>query len=250
MKEFKTFLEESLNNPYKWTLTKRNSFVIGEFVDLDNEPFAVAFKQSYKDSWQCIFGNLDENEEINFENTGKGDSKKILSTVLSIIEYFLESYQPKNLSFTGDNNNGKAKLYNKILEHFISKLEKLGYEKSFEKSDKFSKFEITIKPPEHNPSIFWIVRHGGYPDHPRFLIYSVDPKNDENVNSYQYETSINISNSYILVTKHEWNKKLPKTLELTVEAKKRALSIIGKWIHTDQAKSLLKGEINSIKITI
>lgn len=63
-----------------------------------------------------------------YGNTGTGDQFAVYSTVLKIIETFITKNHPMFLTFSGNDEDKKNTLYEKMIEKMFQKLQKFGYQ--------------------------------------------------------------------------------------------------------------------------
>ena len=140
MKSFQKFLMESLNSPYKWKWTdKKYDMFHAVFQDSQNRDFGVVFDKypegmNGENVWEIQFGNFELNvfyqgsKSLNLKNTGHGDSRQILSTIMEILFAFLKiSKNVDEIILAGSKVEGKARLYEKMIKKFEPDLKKLGF---------------------------------------------------------------------------------------------------------------------------
>jgi hypothetical protein len=148
-------LRESLDNPYNWTGDFKTSIETQDWDDTGEEydkdvlnpvqiirfktdggiPYVWYARQNrYNDVyWEIAFGVETSNDEdivkLNIDKTGTGNAFRIFTTVLDIINSFIEfdeNYEVQYLTFTSVGDN-RTRLYKKYL---IPKIE--GFEIEYE----------------------------------------------------------------------------------------------------------------------
>ena len=124
MKSFKKFLLESLDKAYDWKWLHKNSTSWeAEFFDKENGRFVITFvKWDNGKNYEVVFSFNESHANTNFH-----DSFRVLATVTNAMITFLKEFSPPNLFFTGRKDEGKARIYAKILQHFKSDFLKVGY---------------------------------------------------------------------------------------------------------------------------
>ena len=143
MNNFKNFLQESLDRPYKWRWsTKNEERWFGRFTTVHDKLFVDLTNIMGGEQWLLDFDIV--GNKTKYANTGKRDSFKILSTVLAMLREFIPEVDPERIFFTGDKEEGKAKLYSMMLRKFQTDLKKLGYSSLIEDSYTKTRLEFTI----------------------------------------------------------------------------------------------------------
>ena len=138
MNNFKNFLQESFNTKYKWEWSKpdgaRHKVA---FNDDAGHRVIVVFTNYPATTWSFEFV-IDGSTK----NTGYRD-KKILPTVLNILEDLIRKHDPDKIHFSGGKAEKKGKLYKSMSRHFDRKLKKLGYEVIIDETQKnFTVFDL------------------------------------------------------------------------------------------------------------
>lgn len=147
MKDFQNLLRESLDSPYKWKWVikeEREMHVI--FYDSENRRFIVRCLRLFGTVWGIAFGEFHHGDFIDYSNTGYGDSRRMLSTILEVTMDFLKTVGPAEVRFTGEVVEGKAQLYKKMLHKTEPTFNNIGYTHDFvPKGDKFIFFITKMK---------------------------------------------------------------------------------------------------------
>jgi len=152
MKSLSEFLQESLNSPYKWKITKEFSDLLeAEFIT-KNTTIVVKFDRDLDDSWDCIFSDINSSKP--FDNTGHRESLPVLSTIVEILLHFLKKRRPDDVRFTGTKSDGKSKLYAIMLKKFSQDLKQLKYKIDTEDYGDDTEFLLTKINKDQNVSYY------------------------------------------------------------------------------------------------
>lgn len=115
LKPFKTFISETLKSSFDFEEVKSENkgghIFIYKFKTGKEKLVEVGLYRLEKDRFEVDF-----QVDGNFELTGKGEQFKILSTVIKIIEKFIETKKPKIIQFSAKTNEpSRVELYRKLL---------------------------------------------------------------------------------------------------------------------------------------
>jgi len=129
MKTFSNFLQESFNRPYEWKWVSKSSRKhTAEFYDDNEYLYQVYFTFISSESKEVTVSFAIHESGYNiYDNTNLGFSLPVLSTVLAIMKNFIKTEEPNFVLFTGEQNSGKDKLYEKMLKKFEPILKQMGY---------------------------------------------------------------------------------------------------------------------------
>lgn len=108
-------LDELFDNTYEFQVTSRSEVSwVAEFRTQNDN--LIRFKASgYQGDWEVVFSGGSENERT-YDVTGSGDAFKVMSTIVKILEYFVNQTHPDRVQFTGSYHSGHAKLYDRMMK--------------------------------------------------------------------------------------------------------------------------------------
>lgn len=111
-------LNEVFDKPYPYDLDIRD-VTARAFITLpDRTRMMVSFMKKPGGVWDVIFernGSMDV--------TGKGDQYKVFSTVIAVIQEFVEKVQPEKITFGADktNSDSRSNLYDRMIRRFAKR---------------------------------------------------------------------------------------------------------------------------------
>jgi len=146
MKSFKQHIIELFDKPYKWR--KMGKIDVSK-VDPAPKMVSYYFKTDdgreitvdvghlkLKGKHKAVIEFTDETNDFSFDLTGKGDSFRVMSTILDAVKDTIETTNPELINFSADKKEGwrgtgaqdkrketgRAKLYKTMVKRFASKL--------------------------------------------------------------------------------------------------------------------------------
>jgi len=158
MIRFATYLEESLNRPYKykWTGTSGKQWK-GDFFAGNNGELhytvnisGKGFVSDERDRVWSIMFYLNDETGHNTDTTGTGSASAIFATVIKMIEEFLKKEKPEGeLNFVADKGNSpgpadssRSRLYRTLAKKLARKH---GYDIETRNYDQSVDFSLTLK---------------------------------------------------------------------------------------------------------
>lgn len=113
---------------YRWRYQDDSTWS-GEFK-IDNSLYTVEAWPRNEQEWEFEFSDRSQiSQRDQWNNTGLRREKSfvIFSTVLAMLEDFLEGQSPDALVFSGSKKNNRSDLYLAMIKNQAKKIEKLGY---------------------------------------------------------------------------------------------------------------------------
>lgn len=113
-------LNELFDSVYSWKWIRHNEYdAAASFKDDAGEYIFVMFGLEDNNMWEVEFERTHKYPFYQTSVTGEGEAFTIFSTVITVMEDFVEQYRPKSLTFTADTDEpSRVKLYNVMINKF------------------------------------------------------------------------------------------------------------------------------------
>ena len=116
--QFKSQINELFNKPARWKPKKQTKDYASYEAYIEGKKLFIFFDQNSKGVWETLF-TVDSELEV----TGGGDEIAVFSTVLDVMNDFIEKYEPEKISFEATKSketrdSSRTKLYDRIIKRF------------------------------------------------------------------------------------------------------------------------------------
>jgi hypothetical protein len=130
------FLNELFDKPYPFNLNIQNLYARASVILPDRSRLVVSLMKKKEGEWDLIFergGSIDA--------TGAGDQNRVFSTVLAVVDEFIQKVNPEKIMFGADKvaSNSRSKLYTFMLQRFAKNA---GY--NFSSQDRYGATYFTL----------------------------------------------------------------------------------------------------------
>lgn len=115
-------LNEILNSKVDFDIVRDDTYNFETRATIGGRDITVRFlRQGESDEWSVSFGELKDDDKVEYDATGKGSEHQVFAMVKASIMEFTKKRAPQEMAFCADKTKGKlnrSNLYDRLLRRF------------------------------------------------------------------------------------------------------------------------------------